>query len=184
MIKDLTEKELSVEEIFSGTVLHVQKHTVSLPDGGSAPRELIRHVGAVCVIPVTEEGNVILERQYRYPVALTMVEIPAGKLDWPGEDRLQAAKRELREETGYSAERWTDIGLYYPAPAYSDEKISMYLAQGLSKGSQDLDEDEFLEVFEMPLSEAAEKVLSGEITDGKTQIAVLKAAAMLGAAGK
>ncbi len=102
----------------------------------------------------------------------------------PGEDRLQAAKRELREETGYSAERWTDLGLYYPAPAYSDEKISMYLAQGLSKGSQDLDEDEFLEVFEMPLSEAAEKVLSGEITDGKTQIAVLKAAAMLGAAGK
>lgn len=179
MNKDLTEKQISTELLFDGTVLHVYKDDVQLPDGGTAVRELIKHIGAVCVIPVTDDGRVVLERQYRYPISRVVIEIPAGKLDYADEDRLEAAKRELHEETGLTADKWTDIGLYYPAPAYSDEKITMYLAQGLHKGKQDLDEDEFLEVFTMPLTELVEKVLSGEISDGKTQIAALKAAALL-----
>ena len=179
MNKDLTEKQISTELLFDGTVLHVYKDDVQLPDGGTAVRELIKHIGAVCVIPVTDDGRVVLERQYRYPISRVVIEIPAGKLDYADEDRLEAAKRELHEETGLTADKWTDIGLYYPAPAYSDEKITMYLAQGLHKGAQDLDEDEFLEVFTMPLTELVEKVLSGEISDGKTQIAALKAAALL-----
>ena len=180
MNEQLTEKQISTELLFDGTVLHVYKDDVQLPDGGTAVRELIKHIGAVCVIPVTDDGRVVLERQYRYPISRVVIEIPAGKLDYADEDRLEAAKRELHEETGLTADKWTDIGLYYPAPAYSDEKITMYLAQGLHKGKQDLDEDEFLEVFTMPLAELVEKVLSGEISDGKTQIAALKAAAILG----
>ena len=179
MNEQLTEKQISTELLFDGTVLHVYKDDVQLPDGGTAVRELIKHIGAVCVIPVTDDGRVVLERQYRYPISRVVIEIPAGKLDYADEDRLEAAKRELHEETGLTADKWTDIGLYYPAPAYSDEKITMYLAQGLHKGAQDLDEDEFLEVFTMPLTELVEKVLSGEISDGKTQIAALKAAALL-----
>ena len=179
MNNDLTEKQISTELLFDGTVLHVYKDDVQLPDGGTAVRELIKHIGAVCVIPVTDDGRVVLERQYRYPISRVVIEIPAGKLDYADEDRLEAAKRELHEETGLTADKWTDIGLYYPAPAYSDEKITMYLAQGLHKGKQDLDEDEFLEVFTMPLSQLVEKVLSGEISDGKTQIAALKAARIL-----
>ena len=180
MDKQLTENKLSSELIFDGTVLHVFKDDVRLPDGGTAVRELIKHIGAVCIIPVTDDGRVVLERQYRYPISRTVIEIPAGKLDFADEDRLEAAKRELHEETGLTADRWTDIGLYYPAPAYSDEKITMYLAQGLHRGSQDLDEDEFLEVFTMPLAELVDKIVAGEISDGKTQVAALKAAAILG----
>ena len=179
-MKDLTEKQTASELLFDGTVLHVYKDDVSLPDGGTAVRELIKHIGAVCIIPVTDDGRVVLERQYRYPISRAVIEIPAGKLDFKDEDRLEAAKRELHEETGYTADKWTDLGLYYPAPAYSDEKITMYLAQGLHKGSQDLDEDEFLEVFTMPLAELVDRIVSGEITDGKTQVAALKAAAILG----
>ena len=103
------------------------------------------------------------------------MEIPAGKLDSADEDRLEAAKRELREETGMTAEKWTDIGEYLPAPAYSDERITMYLATGLHSGEQDLDDDEFLEVFRVPLKELVDDVMAGKISDGKTQIAVLKA---------
>ena len=171
----LVERQVSSEEIFDGSVLHVKKDTVKLPDGSNAFRELIRHIGAVCVIPVTDDGNVIVEKQFRYPIDRVVLEIPAGKLNFRDEDRLEAAKRELEEETGYTASEWTDIGLYYPAPAYSDEKITMYLARGLKKGAQHLDEDEFLEVDEIPLEKLVRDVMEGKITDGKTQIAVLKA---------
>ena len=180
MNKDLTEKQISTELLFDGTVLHVYKDDVQLPDGGTAVRELIKHIGAVCVIPVTDDGRVVLERQYRYPISRVVIEIPAGKLDYADEDRLEAAKRELHEETGLTADKWTDIGLYYPAPAYSDEKITMYLAQGLHKGAQDLDEDEFLDVMTVPLAELVEDVMAGRISDAKTQTAVLKAARLLG----
>ena len=142
-------------------------------------REVIRHIGAVCVIPVTEEGNVVLERQYRYPLDQVITEIPAGKLDFPEEDRLEAAKRELKEETGYSADKWIDMGLFYPAAAYSDEKITIFLAMGLHKGENNLDPGEFLDVFEISLDEALEQVLNGIITDSKTQTAILKADAVL-----
>ena len=113
----LHEIQIDSKEIFDGVVLHVFNDTVSLPDGKKAPRELIRHVGAVCIIPVTDQNEVIVERQYRYPVGRVLTEIPAGKLNDKNEDRFEAAKRELKEETGITADRWTDLGLFYPAPA-------------------------------------------------------------------
>lgn len=175
----LSEDQLSSEEIFEGTVLHVFKDQVGLPNGGNAVREVIRHIGAVCIIPVKDNGNVILEHQYRYAIGQVITEIPAGKLDFPSENRLDAAKRELKEETGYTADNWTELGIFYPAAAYSDEKITMFLATGLHEGEQKLDDDEFLSVFEMPLDEARSLVMNGEITDSKTQIAILKAAQIL-----
>ena len=176
----LVEKMSSSEDIFNGIVLHVKRDTVTLSNGKSAIREVIRHIGAVCVIPVTENNEVIMERQYRYPLDKVILEIPAGKLDAPDEDRLSAIKRELREETGYSADEWTEIGDFHPAPAYSDEYITMYLAQGLHQGVQSLDEGEFLEIKKAPLKELVEDVMAGKIPDAKTQTAILKTARLLG----
>ena len=153
---------------------------VTLSNGSEAVREVIRHIGAVCVIPVTENNEVIMERQYRYPIDRVILEIPAGKLDAPDEDRLSAIQRELREETGYTADEWTELGDFHAAPAYSDEYITMYLAQGLHKGERHLDEDEFLDVYSIPLSELVEDVMSGRISDAKTQVSILKAARILG----
>ncbi len=181
MESNLKETRISSQTIYDGKLLHLEKDLVSLPNGNTAGRELIRHVGAVCMVPVLDNGDVILEKQYRYPVEKIITEIPAGKLNSADEDRLEAAKRELREETGYTAEKWTDIGLYYPAAAYSDEKITIYLCEGLKKGERDLDDDEFLEVITMPLKKAVEMVVSGEIADGKTQAALLKVEKILAA---
>ena len=177
--KKLRETQIETEEIFSGVILNVKRDEVRPPNGHESVRELIRHVGAVCVVPVTDDGRVAVERQYRYPIDQVITEIPAGKLDSPDEDRLEAAKRELREETGITADSWTDMGLYYPAAAYSDEKITMYLARGLHLGEQHLDEDEFLNVSFVPIRELVKEILGGKITDGKTQAAVLKAALLL-----
>lgn len=176
---DLTERSISSKEIFNGDILHVFKDTVSLPDGKPAAREFIRHIGAVCIVPLTADGLVVMESQFRYPIGRVVSEIPAGKLDSKTEDRLEAAKRELREETGYTADSWTDMGEIFPAPAYSDERITMYLAEGLHKGDRSLDDDEFLDVVLVPLSELVDDILSGRITDGKTQAAILKAAGIL-----
>ena len=176
----LREVRTASEEIFDGIILHVQRDTVQLPNGSGAIREVIRHIGAVCVIPVLENGDVIMERQYRYPLDRVILEIPAGKLDAPDEDRLSAIQRELREETGYTADEWTELGDFHPAPAYSDEYITMYMARGLHRGQQDLDEDEFLDVCTVPLKDLVEDVMAGKISDAKTQVAVLKAARMLG----
>ena len=178
--KNLNEVQTASEEIFDGVILHVFKDTVALPNGNPATREVIRHVGAVGVIPVTEDGKVIIERQFRYPLNRVITEIPAGKLDSFTEDRLSAAKRELEEETGYTAEEWIPMGDYYPTPAYCDERITLYLARGLNRGQRHLDEDEFLNFEAVPLADLVEDVMSGRITDGKTQVAVLKAARMLG----
>lgn len=173
--KNLREEFVSSELIFDGFVLHVHKDAIKLPNGNPATREVIRHIGAVCVVPVTDDGKIIMERQFRYPLDEVIWEIPAGKLDSKTEDRLEAAKRELREETGFSADEWTDMGDYYPSPAYTDERISMYLAKGLHKGERDLDDDEFLDVYEKPLADLVKDVMEGKITDGKTQVALLKA---------
>ena len=176
----LRETRTASEEIFRGVVLHVKRDTVRLPNGNPAVREVIRHIGAVCVIPVLENGDVIVERQYRYPLDRVILEIPAGKLDAADEDRLSAIQRELREETGYTAASWTELGPFYPAPAYSDEFITMYLARGLRKGDRHLDEDEFLDVCTVPLKDLVEDVMAGRIADAKTQICILKAARLLG----
>lgn len=174
--ENLMEIKTASEKIFDGVILHVYKDSVCLPNGRPAGRELIRHVGAVGIVPLTDDGKVIIERQYRYPLDEVITEIPAGKLDSKSEDRLAAAKRELREETGITADEWSELGIYYPAAAYSDEKISLYLARGLHFGEQHLDDDEFLNIEAVPLSQLVDEVMSGEITDGKTQVAILKAA--------
>ena len=176
----LAEKQLTTEEIFNGVILHVVRDQVGLSNGNTTVREVIRHIGAVCVIPVTENNEVVVERQYRYPLDRVILEIPAGKLDAPDEDRLSAAQRELMEETGYTADEWTEIGDFHPAPAYSDEYITMYLARGLHKGERDLDDDEFLDVYAIPLADLVKDVMEGRISDAKTQVCILKAARILG----
>ena len=173
---DLIEKRIEGEEVFHGKLLHVFHDKVLLPNGHEGGRDLIRHLGAVCVVPLTDDGCVIMERQFRYPMDEVIWEIPAGKLDSKDEDRLMAAKRELSEETGYSAKEWISLGVLYPTPAYSDEKIWIYLAKGLEKGNVHLDEDEFIGVEIIPLEKLLDMVMDGEITDAKTQLSLLKAA--------
>ena len=171
---ELFEKKISGENIFDGVVLHVRKDTVELPNGNTSIREYIHHNGAVCVIPITDKGEIILERQFRYPIGRVVTDIPAGKLEI-GEDRVEAAKRELEEETGYKAGKMEYIGEFLGSPAILEERITMYLATELTKTETNLDEDEFLEVFRMPLEEAYERVMANEFADAKTQLCILKA---------
>lgn len=175
---NMEEKRTASKLIFDGRILHVYVDDILLPNGQPAFREYIKHVGAVCILPLTDEGDVILERQYRYPIGRVMTEIPAGKLDSAEEDPLEAALRELREETGIVPREMICLGEYYGCPALLRERIVMFLARGLSFGEDKLDPDEFLEVFRMPLDKAVEEVLAGHIADGKTQVAVLRAAMM------
>ena len=172
------EKQISRENIFKGKVLDVVKDTVTLPNGNIATREMCLHVGAVCVIAICDDGSVIMERQYRYPHGREFFEIPAGKLNYKGEDPLEAAKRELREETGAVANKYTDLGEMVPSPAILGEKVRMYLAEDIRFAERELDEDEFLDVERVPLQKLYDMVMSGEIADAKTQICVLKAFAM------
>ena len=171
---ELKEIQIDREDIFEGTIVHLVRDTVIIPNGSRATREVCLHHGAVCVVPLTEDGEIVMERQFRYPFGQILWEIPAGKLDKDEYDCLEAVKRELREETGYTAEKYTFIGEYYPSPAILSESIHMYIAEGLTKGEQDLDEDEFLDVVKVPFDEVVRMILKGEITDGKTQAAVLK----------
>ena len=175
----LEEKKVSSTPIFDGKVLHVRFDEITLPNGVKATREYCHHNGAVCVIPVTDEGEIICVRQYRYPFHEALLEIPAGKLDAPDEDPTSAAIRELREETGAVCQKLTYMGLYYPSPAILDEKIYMYLAEGLTFGETDFDDDEFLEIIKIPVDELSQAIIDGRIRDGKTQAAVLRAAIML-----
>lgn len=179
-LERLREVKIGSEDIFDGVILHVKRDAVRLPNGNISGRELIRHVGAVCVVPVTDKNEIIVERQYRYPYDCVITEIPAGKLDSKQEDRLSAAKRELREETGLTADEWTDLGGFYPAAAYSDEYITMFMARGLHQGSQELDADEFLDVVKIPVDELVDDIMAGKVPDAKTQAAVLKVARILG----
>ncbi len=176
----LKETFVSRQEIFDGYIIHLVKDTVRLPNGAEAFREVGLHHGAVCVVPVTEDNEIIMERQFRYPFDEVIWEIPAGKLDKDEFDHLEAAKRELKEETGYTAETYTDMGFFYPSPAILSENIKMYLATGLKKGQQALDEDEFLDVVKVPFDKVIDMIVKGEITDGKTQAAVMKAKLILG----
>ena len=178
-MKHLEEKFVSRKEIFDGHVLHVVCDTIELPNGKEATREICLHNGAVAVIPILPDGRVIMERQYRYAHGAVMLEIPAGKLDSADEIPAEAAARELREETGALAGKMTYLGEIVASPALVSEVIRLYLAEDLTFGERELDEDEFLDVEYIPLSELKDMVMRGEIPDGKTQIAVLKACEIL-----
>jgi ADP-ribose pyrophosphatase len=176
----MEETTTSSKNIFDGKVIHLHLDDIRLPDGNVGFREYCTHNGAVCVIPITADNEVICVRQYRYAIRKPLLEIPAGKFDFIGEDPLEAAKRELAEETGATAAEYVYLGVLDTTPALIDEKIHMYLAKGLTYGESHPDEDEFLAVEKIPLTKLLDMVMSGEIRDGKTQIAVLKAAKILG----
>lgn len=177
--RNIEERILSEERVFEGNLVKVGRMQVVLPDGRTAEREAVRHPGAVAVVPVDGDGRVTLVRQYRAAIADVLLEIPAGKLNGSGEDRLEAAKRELREETGLTAEKWTHLTDTVTAPGFCDEVISIYLAEGLSAGEDEPDDDEFLNAVRMPLTELADGVLRGEISDAKTIAGILLASARL-----
>lgn len=176
---DILEKTLDTRRVFDGILLHIDHMTNRLPNGHTAPREVARHIGAAAVIPVDGDGNVWLVRQFRAPVDEVLLEIPAGKLDYAGEDRLEAAKRELEEETGLAAGRWTHLMDLLTTPGFTDEKIGLYLAQDLRPGASHPDDDEFLNVVRMPLSELTAAVRRGEVPDGKTALSALLAEKIL-----
>lgn len=163
--------EIQVEKklVYQGSFLTVEKDTVRLPDGKHVSREYIKHSGAVVILPLFDDGKVLLERQFRYPLNQVFIEFPAGKID-PNEDSLLCAQRELREETGYTATDWRYLCTIHNAIAYSDEHLDIYLARGLIAGEAKLDEEEFLETFVASVSDLSDWVKSGKVTDVKTVI--------------
>ena len=165
----LREERISGEDIYGGIFLKMKRDKIALPNGEEAVREYLTHPGAVAVVAILDDGRVLLERQYRYPIAKACIEIPAGKLEI-GEDHLLCAKRELEEETGYTAKKWSYIRRIHPVISYSTELIDIYLAEDLVPGKSHLDDEEFLDVFAAPLDQLIEWVENGEITDVKTTI--------------
>ena len=165
----LSETRIDGELAYDGRFLKVSRDRVRLPDGSITSREFIRHPGAVVILPLLADGKVLLERQFRYPNDKIFTEYPAGKID-PGEDPLACAKRELLEETGYTAARWDFVCTIHNAIAYSDEHLDLFLARDLTAGEAQLDEGEFLETFSATVPEMLDMVRSGQITDVKTII--------------
>ena len=170
-----SETTLSSQEIFAGRVIRVTLDTVRLENDKTSTREVVHHHGGACVLPLDDAGNVTLVRQFRYALGEELWELPAGKLE-KGEDPFEAAKRELGEECGLTADRYTDLGVIYPTVGYDNEKIYLWAASGLHPVPQHLDEDEFLDVVKLPLEQAVQMVMDGTIRDSKTQIGLLKAA--------
>ncbi len=167
--------------MYDGVLLHVRRDRVRLPDGGESVREWIDHPGATAVVPLFEDGSTMLIRQFRFPPNREFLEVPAGKFDRPGEDPEALGRRELREEVGLTAERWTRLGKTYPCIGYSNEVIHLYLAEGLTQGVQQVDEDEFVVPVRMPFAEAVRMAQDGEILDGKSCVAILMAHATVAA---
>ena len=169
----LVERRVRSDSVYSGHFLQVRRDEIRLPDGKPAQREYIVHPGAVMIVPITGDGQLVVERQHRYPLDRVLLEFPAGKLD-PNETTLHCAQRELREETGYRAREWAYAGRLHNAPAYSDEFIEIWLARGLVAGAQELDDGEFVEVHTMSEAALLAQVASGELTDAKTMVGLLK----------
>ena len=175
---NLTEQLLSRREIYHGRIIDVQVDTVSLPNGNTSTREVVRHPGGVGILALDREGCAVLVEQYRYVFGRTLLEIPAGKLE-PGEDPVAGALRELKEETGAVPDTFLPMGVTLPSPGCLSERLYLFLAKGLHMESQQLDEDEFLNVERIPFNEMVHRVMDGEIEDSKTIAAVLKAKVLL-----
>ncbi len=173
---NLEEKTISKEYQFKGRIINLRTDKAELPNGAVAGREVVEHPGGVCVAPLTDDNELLFVRQYRYPYHEILLELPAGKRDKGGEDPLECGKRELMEETGAVAATYRSLGQVYPSPGYCDEVIYLYLAENLTFGEANPDEDEFVEVERIPLEKAVDMVMNNEITDAKTQIAILKIA--------
>lgn len=170
----LEEKTISSESVYNGKIFKITKDIALLENGKEALREVVHHSGGVTIIAVTDNEEILMVRQYRYPHRKAMLEIPAGKLE-PGESHYDCGKRELLEETGCTCKKYEYLGEIIPTPAYVSEVIHLYIASGLEFSKQKLDDDEFLEVERIPLDTAVEMVLNGKIADSKTQIGILKA---------
>lgn len=176
-----TETMLESKEIFNGRVIRVTLDKVQLEDGTTSTREVVHHHGGACVLPVDADGNVTMVRQFRYALGEELWELPAGKLE-AGEDPFEAAKRELSEECGLTADTYTELGVVYPTVGYDSERIYLWAAEGLHTVGQHLDAGEFLDVVKMPFAQALGLVMDGIIKDSKTQIALLKYAQLRGKA--
>ncbi len=174
----LEETTLSSRAVFEGNLLKVYADTIRLPDGKEGIREYIRHPGGVGIVALTDQGEVLLVRQYRYPYGQVITEIPAGKRD-PGEDPLTTARRELEEETGMTAGRWEPLGAMYPTPGYTDEVDYLFFATDLSPATAHPDADEFLDVVRVPFDRLLQQVMEDDLPDAKTQLALLKVARIL-----
>ena len=169
----LAETFVSGEDVFKGNLLHVVRDTITLPNGRAGTREYIKHPGAACIVAEFEDGKLLLERQYRYPMGKVMIEFPAGKLDL-GENPLVAAQRELKEETGYWARSWHTLGHMHPLIAYADEIIHIFHANGLVQGDAKLDQDEFLQLFAATPEAITAMIADNRISDGKTIVAFFR----------
>jgi len=171
---DLTEHCIHSDVLAQGDLLTVKRDEVRLANGNTSHREFVTHPGAVVIVPILANGNVVLERQFRYPLHQVFIELPAGKID-PDEDVLNTGQRELLEETGYSATDWLKLGIQHPCIGYSNEVIHIYLAQNLSLGKHKRDEDELLELFDLSMDDCLRMIVRGEITDSKTIVALFLA---------
>ena len=169
------EKTLASNVVYDGRIIKVLRDDILLENGDKSIREIIEHPGAVGIVPIDENGDVILVRQYRYAVSEELLEVPAGKMEY-GEDPLDCAVRELSEETGYEAGKMVHLGSFFPSVGVSREKLHMYLATELKKGEAHPDVDEFVDVVTMPFDEAVSKAVSGQFNDGKSIIGILQAA--------
>lgn len=175
---DLTETRIDGKRVFDGLIIHVDRDTVTLPDGNTSQREIVRHPGAAAVVPVLDDGRVVMVRQYRYSIGEATLEIPAGKLD-DGEEVLTCANRELKEETGYTCARLHKLLAFVSSPGFTDEVIHIFLAEGLTPGEAGGDDDEFVETEEVALDELADMIYDGRIRDGKSVAGILAAALYL-----
>lgn len=169
---DLTEHTLSSDTVYQGRLLHAKLDKVKLPNGNESSREYIIHPGAAVIVPVFDNGDILLERQHRYPLRRDFLELPAGKID-PNEGELECAQRELLEETGYAADAWHYMATFYPCIGYSDERLVFYRASSLKHVGDAPDHDEFLEILRVPMAEAMAMVGDGRINEGKTVMGLL-----------
>lgn len=171
---ELTEHCIHSDVLAQGDMLTVKRDEVRLANGNTSHREYVTHPGAVVIVPILANGNIVLERQFRYPLHQVFIELPAGKID-SDEDVLNTGQRELLEETGYSATDWLKLGIQHPCIGYSNEVIHIYLAQNLSLGKHKRDEDELLELFDLSMDDCLRMIVRGEITDSKTIVALFLA---------